>query len=37
LAFFEGLRTLGYVEGQNIHIERRFAAGNLARADEVIQ
>ena len=26
-AFFEGLRELGYVEGQNIIVERRYAAG----------
>ena len=30
-AFLGGLRTLGYVEGQNIVIERRFAAGNEQR------
>jgi putative ABC transport system substrate-binding protein len=28
LAFFEGMRALGWVEGQNIQVERRFAAGN---------
>src|SRR5947209_7441627 len=28
-AFREALRQLGYVEGQNIHIETRFAAGQL--------
>jgi putative ABC transport system substrate-binding protein len=27
--FREGLRALGYVEGQNLHIERRFAQNNL--------
>jgi putative ABC transport system substrate-binding protein len=27
LAFFEGMRVLGWVEGQNIMVERRFAAG----------
>src|SRR6516162_6712416 len=26
--FFQGLRNLGWIEGQNILIERRFAAGN---------
>jgi len=26
-AFFEGLRELGYAEGQNIIIERRYAGG----------
>jgi putative ABC transport system substrate-binding protein len=30
-AFARGLRDLGYVEGQNILIERRFAAGKLER------
>jgi putative tryptophan/tyrosine transport system substrate-binding protein len=30
-AFLGGLRTLGYVEGPNIVIERRFAAGNEQR------
>jgi len=28
-AFREGLRMLGYVEGQNILIELRFAEGRL--------
>jgi putative tryptophan/tyrosine transport system substrate-binding protein len=27
LAFLEGMRALGYVEGQNLAVERRFAAG----------
>ena len=27
LAFFEGMRALGWVEGQNVTVERRFAAG----------
>jgi putative tryptophan/tyrosine transport system substrate-binding protein len=27
-SFFQGLRNLGWIEGQNILIERRFAAGN---------
>jgi putative ABC transport system substrate-binding protein len=30
-AFFKGLRDLGYVEGRNIVIERRFARGNRDR------
>jgi putative tryptophan/tyrosine transport system substrate-binding protein len=31
---FEGLRELGYVEGQNIIVERRYAEGNAARFQE---
>jgi putative tryptophan/tyrosine transport system substrate-binding protein len=31
-AFEQGLRALGYVEGQNIVIERRWAGGNLDRS-----
>jgi putative tryptophan/tyrosine transport system substrate-binding protein len=34
-AFRDGLRALGYVEGQNIIIERRYAAGNLDRVGEL--
>jgi putative tryptophan/tyrosine transport system substrate-binding protein len=30
-AFFQGLRDLGWVEGQNIFVERRLAAGNVDR------
>src|SRR5712692_3004178 len=30
-AFLEGLRDLGYVEGQNVFIERRWAEGRLDR------
>jgi putative ABC transport system substrate-binding protein len=30
-AFREGLRTLGYVEGDNVVIEQRYAAGQLER------
>lgn len=41
LAFLDGLRVLGYVEGQNIAIERRFAAGKSERvagmANELVQ
>src|SRR3954453_24041984 len=29
--FFEGLRDRGWVEGQNVTIERRFAAGQADR------
>ena len=28
-AFFQGLRDLGWMEGQNIVVERRFAAGSM--------
>jgi putative tryptophan/tyrosine transport system substrate-binding protein len=31
---FEGLREFGYVEGQNIIVERRYAEGNAARFQE---
>src|SRR5262245_15648252 len=34
-AFRQGLRELGWVEGQNIHIEHRFAAGRLDRLPEL--
>ena len=30
-SFVEGLRALGYVEGQNLIIERRYAGGHLER------
>jgi putative ABC transport system substrate-binding protein len=33
-ALFEGLRTRGYVEGQNIIIERRYAEGRVERFQE---
>jgi ABC-type uncharacterized transport system substrate-binding protein len=33
-ALFEGLRELGYVEGQNIIIERRYAEGRAERFQE---
>jgi putative ABC transport system substrate-binding protein len=34
-AFRDGLRQLGYIEGQNIHIEYRYAAGKAERLDEL--
>jgi putative ABC transport system substrate-binding protein len=34
-AFRQGLRQLGYVEGENIVIEWRAAGGNLDRLDEL--
>lgn len=34
-AFLRGLREAGWVEGQNIVIDRRFAEGELARLDEL--
>lgn len=33
--FEEGLRQLGYVEGQNITIERRYASGKMDRLPEL--
>ena len=33
-AFFEGLRDLGYIEGRNITIERRYAQGHPERFKE---
>jgi putative ABC transport system substrate-binding protein len=40
-AFLNGLHALGYVEGQNIHIEYRWAEGNVDRlpklADELVE
>ena len=33
--FFQGLRELGWVEGKNIAIEQRDAAGNIARLPEL--
>lgn len=40
-SFFEGLRQLGYVDGTNIHIKTRFAAGKLEQlpslAAEILQ
>lgn len=41
VAFLDGLRALGYVEGQNIAIERRFAGGKFEKmpdfAAELVQ
>jgi len=34
-AFLEGLRALGYVEGQNVVIERRWAQGRIDRLPEL--
>src|SRR4029450_4573468 len=34
-AFRQGLRELGYVEGQNIIVEYRFAEGKLGKLPEV--
>jgi putative ABC transport system substrate-binding protein len=34
IAFFDSLRRLGYVDGQNIVVERRFAAGNAERVPD---
>jgi putative ABC transport system substrate-binding protein len=33
-SFFQGLRELGYVEGQNVEIERRYAQGHPERFKE---
>jgi putative tryptophan/tyrosine transport system substrate-binding protein len=33
--FDEGLRQLGYVEGRNITVERRYASGDVARMPEL--
>ena len=32
-AFFESLASLGYIEGKNLHVERRFAEGRIDRLD----
>lgn len=34
-AFVDGLRALGYVEGQHFHIEARFAEGQIERLPEL--
>jgi putative tryptophan/tyrosine transport system substrate-binding protein len=34
-AFRDGLRKLGYIEGQNIHIEYRYAAGKVEYLNEL--
>jgi putative tryptophan/tyrosine transport system substrate-binding protein len=34
-AFQDGLKALGYVEGQNISIEYRWAEGDLSRLPEL--
>jgi putative tryptophan/tyrosine transport system substrate-binding protein len=34
-AFRNGLRQLGYIEGQNIHIEYRYAAGKIEHLKEL--
>ena len=36
-AFQQGLRDLGYVEGKNILIERRYAEGRLDRMPPFVQ
>jgi len=33
-ALFQGLRELGYLEGRNLIVERRYAEGHAARFDE---
>jgi putative ABC transport system substrate-binding protein len=35
LSSSEGLRALGYIEGQNLNIERRYAAGHLERLPDL--
>src|SRR4030095_2539706 len=34
-AFLQGLRDLGYIDGQNIIIDYRFAAGKVERLPEL--
>jgi putative tryptophan/tyrosine transport system substrate-binding protein len=33
-AFFDGLRDIGYIEGRNLIVERRYAGGNVDRLNE---
>ena len=35
-AFVQGLRTLGYVEGQNLIVERRSAEGRFERFNDIV-
>ena len=35
-AFVQGLRALGYVEGQNLILERRSAEGRIERYDDIV-
>ena len=35
--FLNELRKLGYVEGQNLVYERRYAAGKLERASQLAE
>jgi len=35
-AFVQGMRALGYVEGQNLIVERRSAEGNFDRLGEIV-
>jgi len=34
-AFRDGLHQLGYIEGQNVHVEYRYAAGEVGRLPEL--
>ena len=36
-AFLQGLRDLGYIDGQNLTIDYRFAAGNVDRLPELAE
>ena len=36
-AFLQGLRDLGYIDGQNLTIDYRFAAGNVDRPPELAE
>mgnify|MGYP003579883246 FL=1 len=35
-AFLQGLRELGYVEGKNIYVERRYASGRYEQLPELV-